>query len=316
MSSNRTALLWRLAERTPEPLLRGLLQSGGYLTWLKRNKGVRQLERNLARIRPELSTKELRRLSRQAMRSYMRYYSEVFKMRSLSADQIRARVRCSGYENIAPLLQSHQSVPMALSHQGNWDLAGAYAGLEIAPVTTVAERLEPAELFQQFLDFRQSLGMKIHALGDEGVFAALLRQTRTGPGIIPLLADRDLSASGVEVELFGLQARVAPGPAALSVASGVPLVPLGIYYEKLSTSRRREAKSPWGIVLHFYPGLEPNRELPRKEQVAELTQRWVLALEDSIRSFPQDWHMLQKVFISDLDPQRYTQVTQTGAPSE
>ena len=92
-SHNQTALMWRLAGATPEGLLRGVLQLGGWFTWIKAGKGVRQLERNYAKVLPEASTKQLRRLSRLGMRSYMRYYSEVFKLRTLTPQQITARVR-------------------------------------------------------------------------------------------------------------------------------------------------------------------------------------------------------------------------------
>lgn len=309
MAINVMHLAWKAGGVIPEPVIRCLATAGGLVTWLRRGTGVRRLERNLRRVCPDLDDKAIRRLSRTAMRSYMRYYSEVLTLRTLKPEQILARVRCVGRDHIDPLIGEHQSVPLALSHQGNWDMAGAFSSIDLAPVITVAERLEPPELFEEFLKFRTDLGMTIHALGDDGVFGRLLRATRKGPGIIPLLADRDLSAQGVEVDFFGERARVAPGPAALSVHSKVPIVPLSIYYERLTGERRKRAGSPWGIVLHFWPPESPDVEMPRREQIAELTQRWVNSLEEGIRQHPEDWHMLQKVFIDDLDPDRYQQIT-------
>lgn len=38
--------------------------------------------------------------------------------------------------------------------------------------------------------------------------------------------------------------------------------------------------------------------------VAQTSQRWVSALEPVMRSNPLDWHMMQKLFVEDLDLQR------------
>jgi phosphatidylinositol dimannoside acyltransferase len=35
-----------------------------------------------------------------------------------------------------------------------------------------------------------------------------------------------------------------------------------------------------------------------------MTQQVARVFEDGIRQHPADWHMLQRVFVSDLDPQR------------
>ncbi|OLT53051.1 phosphatidylinositol mannoside acyltransferase [Cellulosimicrobium sp. CUA-896] len=296
---------WRHAHQVPEPLLRGVFTAVADVAWLLRGGGVRQLEKNLARVRPGLTPRALRRLSRAGMRSYMRYYREAFTLPAWTPEQVRARVRLVGYDNLTAHLDGDRSPVLALSHQGNWDLAGAYATPNIAPVLTVAERLEPEELFQEFLSFRTSIGIEILALGDGDVFRDLVRGARRPGRIIPLLADRDLTARGVEVEMFGRRARVAAGPAALAVSTGTPLIPAGIYYERLRGARRRAAGTPWGLVIRFFPRVQPPADVPRSEQVAAMTQGWVDALSVAIREHAEDWHMLQKVFVEDLDPERY-----------
>ena len=58
-------------------------------------------------------------------------------------------------------------------------------------------------------------------------------------------------------------------------------------------------------VIRFFPRVEVPAEVPRSERVAVATQGWVDALAVAIREHPEDWHMLQKVFVEDLDPERY-----------
>lgn len=300
------ATAWRVAGRVPGPVLRGSGNLAADVAWLRRGGGVRRLESNLSRVRPDLGPRELRRLSRAAMRSYLRYFGESFALSSLSRAQVVARVRPVGEDALRPELAAGRTVLLALGHLGNWDLAGAWATRELAPVTTVAERLEPEELYQEFLAFRESIGLRILPLtGGGDVFRDLVRSARTGPGLLPLLADRDLTARGVEVDLFGHRARVAAGPAALAVSTGAPLVPTVISYERLHGERRKAAGSPWGIVIDFRPAVTVPAGVPRAEQVRVLTQAWVDELARGVAAHPQDWHMLQPVFVGDLDPARY-----------
>jgi len=303
---------WRVAGRLPGWLVRGLTTAAADVSWALGRGGVRQLESNYARVRPDLDARAVRRLSRLGMRSYMRYFGEAFTVRSLTWEQIDARVRATGTEPLRAVLAEGRAVAMALGHLGNWDLAGAWATKALAPVTTVAERLKPEELFQEFLAFRESIGLRILALGDGDVFRELVRTARSGPCLLPLLADRDLTAKGIEVDFAGHRARVAAGPAALAVASKSVLVSTVITYERLHGARRRAAGTPWGIHIHFGAPLEVPADVPRAEQVLALTQAWVDELAAGIRAEPQDWHMLQKVFIADLDPARYAATVGRG----
>lgn len=309
------AIAWKVAGRVPGPVLRGVTNLAADVTWARRTSGVRRLEANIARVRPDLTGRALRRTTRAGMRSYMRYFGETFALSSWSPEQIAARVRATGVENLQPELDAGRTVLLALGHTGNWDLAGAWATVHLAPVTTVAERLEPEELFQEFLAFREGFGVRILPLtGGGDVFRELVRTARGGPGLLPLLADRDLTARGVEVDLAGRRARVAAGPASLAVTTGARLVTTLVHYERLHGERRRAARSPWGVVLEFGEPIPVPTDLPRAEQVRIVTQSWVDRFVEGVRRYPQDWHMLQRVFVEDLDPERYAATLAAQAP--
>jgi KDO2-lipid IV(A) lauroyltransferase len=266
---------------------------------------VRRLEANLARVRPAASPRDLRRLSFAGMLSYMRYYCETFQLAGWSAERVDARVRSVGHEALTAELAAGRSVVIALAHTGNWDLAGAWSARAIGPVVAVAERLEPASLFEEYVAFRGSIGIEVIPLDKGGsVFRTLVARAKRGGSVIPLLADRDLSSGGLEVSLFGHAARVAPGPAALALATGARLFPTRITYERLHGPRRRAAGGPWGIVLDFAPPCAAPEGLSRPEAVAALSQQWIDAVAEAIDRCPQDWHMLQRVFVEDLDASR------------
>jgi len=297
---------WRWGGRLPDWLRRTLAAGAADATWLRRGAGVRRLEKNLARVRPDATRRQLRALSRRGMRSYLRYFAEIFAMPALSEAQIDARVRAVGHELVVSEIAAGRSAILALGHLGNWDLAGAWAHRHLGPVTTVAERLEPERLFEAFTRFRSGFGMATIPLSGSGadVFRRLVRVARTDARVIPLIADRDLTATGVEVDLFGERARVAAGPAALAVTTGRVLIPVVVYYERLTGVRRRAARTPWGVVLYFAERVVVPTDVPSADLVPQVTQAWVTRFEAQVRAHAEDWHMLQRVFVSDLDPAR------------
>ncbi|WP_092864414.1 phosphatidylinositol mannoside acyltransferase [Quadrisphaera sp. DSM 44207] len=288
---------WRGVRLLPAGLAHGCFALAADAAWLRRGRGVRRLEANLARARPEADQVQLRALSRAGMRSYLRYWCDAFRLPSWSPAQVSATVRAEGAEPLQRAVAEGRGAVAFLGHLGNWDHLGAWGAQHVAPVTTVAERLEPAQLFDAFVDFRRRLGITVLPLTGGGTFGALLRAVRSG-GVVALLADRDLTGTGVPVRLLGEPARAAGGPAALALATGAPLHPVTCSYERLP----RGAPARWGLHLVVHPAVpvpERTAEGGRATQVAAMTQACVDVLSEAIREHPQDWHVLQRVFDAD-----------------
>jgi len=290
---------WRMIRLLPERLAYLVFSLVAQFMWLRQGPAARQLELNLSRVVPDVSPMRLKLLARKGLHSYMRYYCDAFRLPDWSTERILGTCRAEGDEPVRAALAEGRGVVMALSHSGNWDHAGAWSTLALAPVTTVAERLRPEEVYQRFLTFRQQLGMEILPLSGGGtdVFGLLVRRLRKG-GFVPLLADRDLSATGVPVTLFGETARMAAGPASLALVTGAALHPVSIRYERLLAG----SPARWGTVVHFHPEVVAPAEGGRAERVAAMTQQCAEALAAGIAAHPQDWHMLQRVFVADLVP--------------
>ena len=286
---------WRLLRLLPEALAYPLFVVIADIAWWRRGAGVLRLEANLARAVPGADAARLRALSRRGMRSYLRYWCDAFRLPGWSRERIVGTCRVDGEKILAEAFGRGQGLVVALAHQGNWDHAGAWSTLELAKVTTVAERLRPEELFDQFVAFRERLGMEILPLtGGGNVLGRLIQRVKAG-GFVPLLADRDLTDSGVSVQLLGEPARMAAGPAVLALISHAPLLPVSIYYERLP----RSAPARWGIVLQIHPPV-PVPAGPRSTQISGLMQGCADALGAGIVDHPEDWHMLQRIFEADL----------------
>ncbi|WP_088281519.1 phosphatidylinositol mannoside acyltransferase [Kineosporia sp. A_224] len=306
---------WRLVRSLPERSAYLVFSVLAEFTWMRQGAGVRQLEKNLERVLPGASPMKIKTVSRKGMHSYMRYWCDAFRLPDWSSDRILATCRAEGDAPVREALAAGRGVVMALSHSGNWDHAGAWSTLAMARVTTVAERLRPEELYERFLDFRKELGMEVlpHDGGGE-VFGTLVRRLRTG-GFVPLLADRDLTASGVPVQIFGDTARMAAGPASLALVADAALFPVSIRYERL---KRAGAPARWGTVIHFHPEVVAPSTGQRATKVQAMTQACADALAAGIAAHPEDWHMLQRVFVadyvSDIVPETPGGAGATGGP--
>ncbi len=289
---------WRIVRLLPERVAYLVFSVLAQFTWLRQGRGVRQLELNLARIMPDASPFRLKSMTRKGMHSYMRYWCDMFRLADWSPDRILATCRAENDGPVRKALEDGRGVVMALGHSGNWDHAGAWSTLAMAPVTTVAERLRPEDLFERFVHFRTKLGIEVlpHK-GSGDVFGILVRRLRKG-GFVPLLADRDLSATGVPVTLFGETARMAAGPASLALVTGAALHPVSIHYERLPPG----SAARWGTVVTFHDEVVPPESGSRAEKIGAMTQACADALAAGIAAHPQDWHMLQRVFVADLVP--------------
>ena len=288
---------WRAVRRLPERAAYGLFDRLADAATAKDGTGVRRLRANYARVRPELGPAELDALVRAGMRSYMRYYCEAFRLPDRTAEDIARGVRVEGDAAVRAELAAGRPVVCFLGHMGNWDTAGAWGSRELGPVVTVAERLRPEEVYAEFLAFRESLGMTILPLTGGGDVFAQLRARLTSPVIMPLLADRDLTARGIEVDLCGQPARMAAGPAALAIATGAALHPVSIHYEPLDSSDWRQR-----VVITFHDRVPDPREGTTRERATAMTQQCADVLGEAIQEHTADWHMLQRVFVADLDP--------------
>ena len=270
---------WTIVKALPERLARRLFDAGAALAFRRQGKGVRRLRANLARVAPDA---DLDALTRAGLRSYARYWLEVFRLPTMPPDRIRAEVTCLDEERFRATIAETGAIAV-LPHMGNWDVAGAWASLTGLRFTTVAERLKPEGVFDRFVAFRESLGMEVVPLtGGENPFEILVDRLRPG-GLVCLLGDRDLTARGVEVEFFGDTAKFPAGPAALALRTGTALLPATLWFEGAG----------WVVRIH-----EP---VPHTD-VATMTQHVARVFEDGIRAHPEDWHMLQRLWLSDLDP--------------
>lgn len=276
---------WKLVRRIPEPIAE---LSCNFLAdcWSRWGRGLPQLRKNLARV-----TDVDHALIRNAARSYARYWREAFQLPALASDAaLHAKLKDNavGLDRLQESIAQGDGVILVTTHSGNWDMAGLMLVQLEGSFTTVAERLKPEALYEAFVQFREGLGFRVLPLtGAEKPFEQLKDTLRAG-GIVCLLGERDLTRSGVEVQFFGETTRMPAGPAKLAIDTGAALHPVHLSF----------TPDGWGIEVG---------ERIQATDVQQTVQSVADALAEGIAQHPEDWHMLQPLWLSDLDMQRYRQ---------
>ena len=284
---------WAGVRKLPEPAAARLGRTIADTAWRRRGTGVRRLEANLTRVVPHATDAQLSQLSKAGMRSYLRYWMESFRLPAWSEQRIRAGVHVHNVHLITDAIDAGRGVVLALPHMGNYDLAGAWVTTELKlPFTTVAERLKPETLYDRFVAYREGLGMEVLPHAGGSAFGTLARRLRAG-GLVCLVADRDLSSSGVEVSFFGDTAKMPAGPAMLAQQTGALLLPATLWYDESPVMKAR-VHEPIGVP----------ESGTRAEKAAAMTQSVADAFGEGIAEHPEDWHMLQRLWSADLEPRR------------
>jgi KDO2-lipid IV(A) lauroyltransferase len=276
-----------IARATPGFVAQGTvsLLAPGVALSLRSKRAV--IERNLQRVDPTLKGLALRRASQRAFDSYMRYYSESFRLPSLSKEHVNRCFTVDGYDHLEAALEKGNGVIFAIPHLGGWEWAGRWMAERGLPMTVIVEPLQPPELFEWFTKLRSDLGMNVVPLGPDA--APTILATLKKNGLVCLLSDRDIQRNGVEVEFFGEKTTLPAGPAMLGIRGNTPVLPVAIYFTDSIDGHHAVVRPP----VH----LEKVGSL--RDSVALGTQAIAHELEILIRRAPEQWHMFQPNWPSD-----------------
>ena len=251
----------------------------------KNGKGVKRLRSNYQRVMPNISELELDKLTKDGMRSYLRYWFDTFRLNKWSKSRIIETTFVVRENLLRDPIETKKGCIIALPHSGNWDHAAAYFCSTGIPLTAVVEKLKPEAIFKKFLAYRQSIG--IEAISHKEKTIPILMDRLNQGKLIALVADRDMSRNGIEVNFLGGIAKMPAGPAILAIKTGSPLVTAYIrYLDK-------------GIEITFDETIKLPVTGTEEEQVKTITQSMADNFAKRIKDSPVDWHMLQRVWVDE-----------------
>jgi lauroyl/myristoyl acyltransferase len=246
------------------------------------------VERHLRRVHgPELTGARLDREVGRTFASYARYWVEAFRLPGTTPAQLQAGMSWEGLEHVEQGVAAGNGVILALPHLGGWDFGGAWMASLGYRMVAVMEPLAPARLFRWFADLRMGMGMEIVALGPSAG-ATTLRRLKEG-AVLALVCDRDLGGTGVEVDFFGERTTLPGGPATIALRTGAVLVPSAVY-----------VRPDGGHHAVMGAPIDTTRHGRLRDDVVRVTQELARRMEAAIRRAPEQWHLLQPNWPSDL----------------
>lgn len=267
-------------------MVRRLGETAGMVaTWLLPGRR-RMAARHAGRTGLDITLGSRTKAARRMFRSYGRYWAESLWAGPRNVSRVVDRFDLQGFDQLWEALEDGRGVVVALPHLGNWEMAGVAVWDRDLEVVAVAENLANSHIRDWFSRVRALSGIKV-LFTRKGLLNRLEDRLATRTAVC-LPSDRDLSGRGVPVEFFGEQTTLPVGPLLLGVRSGRPVFTAAVYFNN-----------------HRYLAvLKPPLAIPREGTLSERlragAQLMAEAFEELIREAPEQWHLLQPNWPSDL----------------
>jgi KDO2-lipid IV(A) lauroyltransferase len=192
--------------------------------------------------------------------------------RHMEIPQIRRMVDC---------LLSDRPLLLATGHFGNWEAGGYTLALLGFRSHAIARPLDNPYVDDFLRRFRERTGQRLLAKkGDFDQMQAILARG----GLLGTLADQDAGQRGLFVDFFGRPASTHKAVALLALEFKVPLMVLGV--RKLHGELRHRLEIADFICPEEYEG--------RPDAVRAITQRYTTALEQIVRTAPEQYFWLHR----------------------
>ena len=238
---------------------------------------------HMRRLMPGISEDELPKYVEESFRSYVRYWIESSQAFRWPFSKLDASVACPNLDQFNETFKKFSNVIVVMPHMGNWDVGATWFVKRGYTITTVAEKLEPPQLFDFFVKVRENNGIRVIGL-DKDATAKLVKEIKS-KRMIGLLSDRDIQKNGIEVVFFGEKTTLPMGPAVLSLRTGIPIVIAAVYSSYTQNNSR--------FTVDLSPAIEFEPSKNFREDIKNLTQLIADNLEKAIKVAPTEWHVFQ-----------------------
>jgi len=222
--------------------------------------------------------------AREVFRNFGKYLVDFFKVQgSLSDEYIREHVTVKNMECLTEVLKKQKGAIIVTAHMGNWELGGCVISKLGYPPIAVALPHKERSVNELFNAQRTAEGMTI-VPNNVAIRECIkgLKQNR----LVALLADRDFNSSGEVVDFFGKKTIFPRGPAAFSLKTGAPIVPVFLIREKDDL-----------FTLIFEEAIFPPEKEHSKEDQIDMIKKYVSVIEDKVKQYPMQWFMFQRFWV-------------------
>lgn len=228
----------------------------------------------------------LEAIVRSAFVNHAYYYVELARAPLCTTAWVKERLFIETPQAVDEFVTDRRALILIGLHFGAIEMPGFFAvgrvGRIVAPMETVAN----ARVQRYIFSTRATIGVRIVTLQAAAgeLLAALRRDEPVG-----LVADRDLTGGGIEVELFGAKTKIPAGPALLAAETGAPMY--------MSTVRRTGPGRYRGCLR----SVQPPEGASRKERSRATAREEARLFEEFISDAPEQWLALFHPIWPDLE---------------
>jgi KDO2-lipid IV(A) lauroyltransferase len=239
------------------------------------------VRRNLRFAYPDWSREQVDHISRRVFQNLGVSILEIFQTATLSREQVLARVRVVGEENLQNALKSKNGLIVVSAHLGSWETGLLFFCCYVQkPILGVVKKIRFAPLNRWVLRLRTQFGIEI--VEKKGAMPEMRRMLRRG-GVIGLLVDQSRRSEGVEVNFFGHKVTTTPAAAFLAIRCKSPVLP--IFCVRDESGR---------LTVVVQSPLEMKRTGDLRSDVQSNTQKINDVVEKAVRQYPDQWFWVHK----------------------
>lgn len=228
----------------------------------------------------------LEAIVRSAFRHHAHYYIELARAPRFDWNYLEKRLVIDTPEAVDAALSERKALLLVGLHFGTIELPGFLALQRIGQVVAPMESLRNERIQAYMKRTRGVIGVRILTIEEAGPeLLAVLRRNEP----IGIIADRDLTGSGLEVEFFGGKTKIPAGPALLATETSAPAYVSGV---------RRVGPGRYRGVL--YPVPTPGG-VSRRERSRSMVREEAKLFERVIADAPEQWLAVFHPIWPDLD---------------
>lgn len=211
---------------------------------------------------------------------------ETIRLGQWGREEVLAATEVVGIEHLEAARAQGKGVILIGGHVGNWEIGGTAMSQRGYPLFVVSQPQRNSMLQEYLANARRRLGIElIPRISLRDCFAVLRRGD-----ILVLMCDQRVREGGLMVPFFGHLAPSAPGPAALALKTGAPVI-------HTAPERLLDRRTPSGGYVHrlvIDPPIPVTEAGDRERDMLENTARHQQAIETAIRRAPEQWIWTQR----------------------
>jgi len=225
-----------------------------------------------------LSAGERKRIARSALRNLLKNWFEVFFYAGPNKSIVDNTITITGLENLDRALSRGKGVIAVSAHMGDYPIMTQQFTRRGYTCSIVIRDPKNPFASATYTEGRRMIGLtSIFTKPERQFYKNALGVVRNN-GILCLISDENKRHGGIFVDFFGHTASTAPGPAALALRTGAPLVPMFMI---------RNADDSQTIVIE--KEMERQETGDQQQDMLQLTEQFTGRIEDRIRKDPAQW---------------------------